>query len=514
MKFKVFLLIMVLLIGITVPRASAYPLISVHVLRDSFEVSPGDTIIIPVRISNLGNESINNVTLYVAGPASGFRYQTKTIRSIPANQSVLETLIVEVLSPDAGAYSMKVIASAGSNFAQDTVNVRVRAKIAYTLSINVGDRYLYGKNVTAQLLVNSTSNTPMIGTVEFYLYRNKKIIKSYSSTIYIKTRETWEHSLLLPKPEPGNYTLVLKADFYGNSKMVNKSFEVYQRSLRYEAEFRNGAILVRVTDGRGQGVQGINVQINGIQFTTDNHGMVSYAVDTPGTYRIKLNLDGKIVETVVGVRKLFIRTVQQNRTLLVHVLDPTGKGVGNVTLKATGPAGTVYAITNSSGWAELNLGDTGFGTVILDAENPSYLPAKISINAEKPIPPKKETSTTPPENTTPLITPAPTTPAPPAAKTSLPYTGILLILAALIFAGTSYMTFFMPATLEERLDRYYFVKIKAPKLRGLKNFRYEKQINAADARATKGRIRIDGNTIIWEIEELEPEEEAFLQVLL
>ena len=72
----------------------------------------------------------------------------------------------------------------------------------------------------------------------------------------------------------------------------------------------------------------------------------------------------------------------------------------------------------------------------------------------------------------------------------------------------------MPITLEEQLDKYYFVKVRAPKLRGIRNFRYERAINAVSARATKGEVRIEDNRVVWEIEKLEPEEEAFLQVLL
>lgn len=508
------LLLMLLMLGMMAVHVSAYPLISVQAVRDNFEVSPGDTIIIPVKITNLGNESISNVTLYVTGPASGFKYQTRTIKTLAANQSILETLIVRVLSPDAGTYSLKVIASAGSSFAQDTVSVRVLAKIDYSLAINVSDKYPYGSDVTAELLVNSTSNTPIIGTIGFYLYQNKRVIRSYSSTVYIGSRGSWKYRLFLPKPEPGKYTLVLKANFYGNSKMINRSFEVYQRTLRYSAEFRDGAIVVRVTDGNGSAVPGINVQINGIQFTTDRYGRVSYAVDKPGTYRVKLELDGRTVETLVEVKKLFIRTVQQNETLLVHVLEPTGRGVGNVTLRATGPLGTVYAITNSTGWAEIRLGDTGFGTILLTAENSLYLPAKETVRVEKPAPPETRTETPPPANTSSTSTITPAVPAPSAGGTNMPYIALIVLFAALIFAGTSYVAFFMPVKLEEQLDKYYFVKIKAPKLRGLKNFRYEKSINATDARATKGAVRIEGSTVIWEIEELEPDEEAFLQVLL
>jgi len=91
---------------------------------------------------------------------------------------------------------------------------------------------------------------------------------------------------------------------------------------------------------------------------------------------------------------------------------------------------------------------------------------------------------------------------------------IILIVSALLFGISSYAAFFMPIKLEEQLDGYYFVKVKAPRLRKLKKFRYRKAISVASVRATKGRVEIKDSEIIWEIDELAPGEEAFLQVIL
>ncbi len=498
-----------------VTYVSAYPLITVHVLHDNFEAKPGDTIIIPVRIANLGNESISNITLYVTGPADGFKYQTRIIKSIAANQSILQTLIIKVLSPPAGMYSLKVVAVSGSNFAQDIFKVKVSAKIDYTTSINVSNKYYYGRNVTANIIVKSLSNTPIIGTVEVHLFYGKKLIQSYSSTIYVESEGIWSHAIFLQKPEPGNYTIVLKTNFYGDVKVINKSFEVYRRVLNYKVEFQNGVITVNVKDENGNSVPGIAVQINGIQFITDENGRVSYAVDKPGTYRIKLNLNGKVVETLVAVKKPFVHTIQKNMTLLIHVIDPTGKGIDNATVTATGPSGTVYACTNASGWAQISLKETGFGTILLNIKNPKYLPVKETITVEKPS--ERLTTTSRPianTNTTVSQVLTSTVATTPSKKSSATYMALIVLIAALIFGAASYVAFFMPIKLEEQLDKYYFVKIKAPKLRGIKNFRYEKQINAVDVRATKGNAQIEGNIVLWEIEELEPEEEAFLQVIL
>ncbi len=520
MKFKeivLMLLVLASLFSITnvVTYVSAYPLITVQVLHDNFEAKPGDTIIIPVKVANLGNESISNVTLYVVGPEEGFKYQTRIIKSIAANQSILQNLIVKVLSPPAGVYSLKVVAVSGSNFAQDVFKVKISAEIDYIAEINVSHRYYYGKDVTAKISIKSCANTPIIGTVKIHLFHDNKLMQSYSSTIYVESGELWSHLIYLPKPEPGNYTIILKTDFYGNVKVINKSFEVYQRILNYKAEFQDGAITVYVKDERENGVPGVIVKINGIQFTTDEYGKVSYAVNKPGTYRIQLNLNGKVVETLVEVKKPFIRVIQKNETLFIHVVDPTGKGISNVTVIATGSAGSAYAYTNASGWAQISLRETGFGTILLNIKNPNYLPIKETVTAEKP-PEHLTTTSQPMTNTTiPSVQTSTSSTVPaPIKKSAAGYVSLIVLIAALIFAGTSYVAFFMPIKFEEQLDKYYFVKIKAPKLRGIKNFRYEKQINAVDVRATKGNVHIEGNTVLWEIEELEPEEEAFLQVLL
>jgi hypothetical protein len=80
--------------------------------------------------------------------------------------------------------------------------------------------------------------------------------------------------------------------------------------------------------------------------------------------------------------------------------------------------------------------------------------------------------------------------------------------------GGIYLSFFRPHIIEEELGRYYFVKLRAPRLVPLRGFHWEGQMNAVEVRTTKGDARIEGNTVIWEIEELKPGEEAVLQVVL
>jgi len=76
------------------------------------------------------------------------------------------------------------------------------------------------------------------------------------------------------------------------------------------------------------------------------------------------------------------------------------------------------------------------------------------------------------------------------------------------------LAFFRPIIVEESIDKYYFVKIKAPRLRGVKEFKYEKLANVKDAWASRGNVEIEDNKIIWRIDELGPGEEAILQFTL
>jgi len=312
----------------------------------------------------------------------------------------------------------------------------------------------------------------------------------------------------------GNYTVIMRSSFRGLSKTVTKSFLVYQRSLSYETKFEKGIIYVRVTDEQGNGVEGIPVNIEGTQLQTNSYGVAFIEANEPGTYRITLNLDGRIVETFVEVKKLFVDYEQRNETLLVYVRDSSGVGIPKVSVEAIGPLGKSYGTTDENGTAMIDLNETGFGSIKIKAENDAYIGAEAMITVEMPKPPKTETpspSTTSSPSTPINQTTTPVSPPQPKDYGNLP---LILILSAVLFGSTSYLALFKPLKFEEQLDKYYFVKIRAPRLREIQNFRYEKAIDAVEARATKGKVMIEDGRVVWEIEKLEPGEEAFLQVLL
>ncbi|AHF80157.1 CARDB domain-containing protein [Thermococcus paralvinellae] len=496
-----------------IPLVKAQPIIVISVPQEYFEGKPGDTIKIPVTVRNAGNETAYNITIYISGLVKGLQYTMAAISKLDPNQNATVELTIYIKDAKSGTYDLKIVGRVGSLLFEKPIKVRVLTVIDYKLDIQVEDKYLYGNDIEATLVVRSLSNVVIVGTISYELYSEEGLLKKNSWVTYINPQEKWGYTVFLPKPKVGKYTIILRAEFGGITKTLTRSFLVYRRNLTYEAYFKNGIIYVRVVDKEDNGVKDISVEIKGMLFKTDSYGFVKYEIKEPGVYKIKLNLDGKIVETFVEVKKIFIDLEQKNETLIVHVKDDTGKEISNVGIEAIGPSGKAYAVTDENGQAKISLNEIGYGLITIKAESSKYIGSEVSINIEKPKYEKKSTTTII------ITTPTPvqineTSTQVEQPKKDYDYLLIILLLSAVLFGITSYAAFFMPIKLEEQLDKYYFVKVKAPKLRGIKNFKYERVINAVDARATKGKVSIDGNKVVWEIEELEPEEEAFLQVLL
>ncbi|CAI1493992.1 Putative membrane protein, conserved [Thermococcus nautili] len=514
MRFKLCALLIVTLLLVHMPAVSSEgsSLLSVTVLNDTIPALPGSTVVVPFSITNLGNETINNVTVYVTGPAQGFQYSVKVIRTpIEPGKSVNDTITVNVLNVPPGKYNLTLVARAGNFYSTAKFVVSVGVLSDYSLSVEVGSRYIYGNDVVITLKAISKSNGVLLGSLGYKIVREGVILKSYENSTYLNPGEVWEKVIVLKKPDVGNYTVVLWANFGGKYKRVVKTFEVYQRKLQYEVYFRDGAIYVRVFNSTG-GVPGIAVSIDNVTFKTDVDGEVSYLVNEPGVYRVTLNLDGRIVTTFVDVKKLIVSPRVLNGSIVVRVMDSTGVPVPNVTVVASGPLGTDYSVTNSSGIAVVNLNKTGYGSIVIKAESDRYLPGEAVITVSKPAP--KTSTTRTPTNTSPVNSTAPVLPTTSGTTAgSSSHLGIILILAGLILAGTSYLAFAVPIVHEETLDRYYFLKVRAPKLRPLKNYRVERAVNAVEVRVTRGNAKLENGKLVWELD-LEPGEEAYLQAVL
>lgn len=490
----------------SIPPASSHAFLSLVPLESEFTGLPGDTILVPFKLSNVGNETVENITVYITGPESGFLYESRLIPTpLEPNSSITDAVSVRITDATPGKYNLTLVARAGAMYSQAVISVTVGVLVDYVVSISVGSEYMYGSNVSMLLKIESRSNGVLNGLVGYSLERNGTLVDSWNRALYVMPGKNWSERILLTNPAPGIYKVKFWANFGGKRKQVTRSFIVYKRWLGYSLYFRDGAIHVLVYDKNGIGVQGIPVTIDNETFVTGVDGSLSYPVSEPGVYEVVLNLDGERVRTYIDVKKLFLSYVQRNSTLEITVEDSFGNPVPNVTVVAIGPEGRDYSLTDSSGKAVVSLDKIGYGTVLVKAESPMYLGGSIEVLIPQPeVPKPSNTSTpTPPTNTT--------IPVRPKKHRILP---IILLLGGVLLAGTSYVAFFMPTVQEERLDRYYFVKVKAPKLRGVENFRFERSVSAVEARTTKGSVKIDNSTVIWEIDRLEPEEEAYLQVIL
>ncbi len=506
MKFKPLALVF-MLIFLPLTGAASTSLLSVSVLNETIPALPWSTVVVPFEVTNLGNETLTNVTVYVTGPAEGFQYSVKVIKTpIAPGKSLRDRITLRVLNPYAGTYEMFLIARAGNFYANSTFRVRVEKVVDYSLSIDAEGKYVCGHPVRVRLSVRSLSNVLITGRIGYIVEEAGKPLVNETVVTFVRPGAEWVRGLEWKSLPTGNYTVYLWANLSGVYKSKRASFEVYQRSLNYTVVFRNGAIEVRVYNSSG-GVPGIPVEINGIRFATGPDGTVAYAVSSPGRYVIVLRLDCRVVRTSVEVKKLIVSPEVEGGALLVKVMDSTGLPASNVTVIASGPLGTDYSVTNASGIAVVNLTKTGYGSIFVRAESERYLPGEVEITVPKPSP--RPSTSTVPSNTTFQPPESPTE----TREVGNSWVWLVLLLAGLFLAGTSYLAFAVPVVHEETLDRYYFVKVRAPRLRPLKNYRLERQVKAIKVRATKGNAKLEDGKLVWELD-LEPGEEAYLQAVL
>ncbi|WP_297420408.1 COG1470 family protein [Thermococcus sp.] len=519
MKRRVYLILLITAISLLASAVSASEnaVFSIEPLNNNFTALPGDTIVVPFRLVNLGNETLENITVYLTGPAGAFLYQSTLVSDpIPPGGDYNGTLTLKVLNTALGEYKLLLVARHNSTYSQAPVFVKVKMITDYSLSIDCEERYLIGKPITVKLGIASESNGILSGSVGYYVLGPSGTVFNRTTVTFVKPNQIWTQRILLRNLPVGDYEVYLWANFSGAYKEAWKTFEVYRRHLGYRVGFKDGEISVFVYNKTGSGVGGIPVTIGNTTLTTGDDGRLNVPVSEPGTYVVTLDLDGKIVRIPVEVRGLRLSYEQNGSRLIVEVLDSAGFPVPNVTVEAVGALGRDYSVTNSSGMALINLKKTGYGIVILNAENSNYL--GVSATAKTIQPPSlspTETSTTPPTTPSPTITPPINTTTvpeePPGGHGTL---AVILLISGILFAGTSYLAFFRPLVQEETIDRHYFVKVKAPRLKGLENFRFERQMSALEVRATKGEAKVEDGAVIWEVEHLEPGEEAYLQVLL
>jgi len=505
-RFRTLLVILLIGMSLLFAPVKGDKLVSIQALNNDFYAVPGDTIVVPYTVINVGNEPIGNVTVYVVGPTTGFQYGIRVVREpIPPGGTYNGTITFTVLNPEPGKYILKLVAKIGEVYSEAPITVIVKPVIDYFPRIKVSKRYVYGEDVNVSLEVVSKANTIISGRIGYEVALNGTVIRNVSSVTFVRPGGVWRGEIYLVKPSIGLYTVRLWANMSGVYRETLATFEVYRRNLSCVAEFRNGAIHVFVSDPSGSGVGGVRVYINGAEFITREDGTVTYLVTTPGVYNVVADLDGRIVKEKITVAQLAVDVAQRGNRLLIRVRAGE-KPVPGIVVSVSGSEGSTYAVTNESGSAVVNLNLTGYGPLMVSAESERYLGARITFTATPPQTTTSTTTTTPvPSNISPTQTPAS-----PKGGSLL---GVIIIISGFLLGASVYLAFFSPIVQEETIDRYYFVKVKAPRMRAMKGFRFEKPITGVDVRATKGRARIEGNSVVWELD-LEPGEEAYLQVLL
>ncbi|WP_052696162.1 COG1470 family protein [Palaeococcus ferrophilus] len=493
-------------------------------LQTSFTGEPGESVDVAFNITNMGNETAGNVLVLIENLPEGATYTQAVFKDVGPNETREGHVQIILNKVRAGVYNVNLVArvTGQPGLFKVPLTLRVKTVVDYSPVIEVEDRYLYGSDVTVSCEVRSNSNGVINGLIEIELYRGKELLKRIAESTYIAPYDKKEYRIVLPKPDTGSYLVVMHTKFGSEEKTVSKSFEVYRRNLAYEAYFENGVITVRVYNEEGKGVEGIPVNVNGMALKTDSNGLVMIEAKEPGSYRITMDFDGKTVETVVEVKKLFLDYSLSNEMLEVYVRDSSGKGIANVSVSAEGVKGRLYGVTDEDGSVAFKVSQLGYGPVRIKAQSSHFLGDEKTLNIPRPTTPTPTPTPTVTETVTSTPTPTETLNVTNTTIPTLPVEegrnygtlALILLLSALTLTGSSYMAFFRPVIMEEQLDRYYFIKVRAPKLKSMKEVNIIREVNAVDARATKGKVTIDGSRIVWEIEELEPEEEASLQILL
>lgn len=487
-------------------------LLTIQPLKDTFYVEPGDVIAIQYNITNVGSSSLENIVVYVTGPSDAFQYGITAIRKVLApGESVEGTITVTVLNPSPGNYTLRLVAKAGDFYSEVPIVVIVKPVIDFKLEVSADKKYVYGSDVGVVLKITSKSNTLISGRIGYILFYNGTPLENVTLVDFVRPGGMWKKELLLKKPEVGNYTILFWAYLNRVYRETSASFEVYRRNLSYTVDFKNGFINVFVYGPDGRGVEGIKVYINGVEFLTSEGGTVTYSAKTPGIYNVVLDLDGRIVSESVAVSQLTLDVAQKGDKLIVRV-RANNQPVEGITLSVSGPSGTAYALTNSSGIAVVDLKSVGYGTLFISAESENFLGTEMEFTVTPPETPTPTPTHT--QSTTTTHSPTSTTPVQPPVEEGSRTLLAIILLGLGVFGATLYPAFFMPKIQEESLGRHHFIKVKAPRLRPLENFRLEKPITALEVRSTKGSAKIEDSRVVWEIERLEPGEEAYLQVLL
>ncbi len=520
MKVKSFLLLVVFVGSlVSINQVAASVSFEVSPVKEVISAPPGAIISVPVRVTNTGNQPLSNMTLSIVwNLGNGAHTVNKTVY-VGVNESKVFDLAIKVPELPSGDYKVTIRGISGNISVERNMTIHVEREVAYSLNITVGERYFYGSDVEMMFSVISHSNDMIDGPIWIKVYREGEIIEEKEESVYLDPGEGWSYPMVIPRPEVGTYRVKLSANLSGVYREMEKTFIVYRRNFTYRAWYSNGELIVQVKLVNGSPVEGIEVAVNGTKKKTDEDGLVRYPTTSPGLYEIELNLDGVLEKTALYVGRLFVHYEVRGDMLKLKVLDSSGDPVPNVTLSIAGPKGEYQAVTDGNGEASVPLSVLGYGTLSIFASAENYVGSSFTIAVPSPPYPTSTTST--PSTATTMTQPATTN------ATHGSYTPVKegrggvdwvflgsLFLGLVGFGGSFYLAFLRPHLIEEELGEYYFVKLRAPRLVTLRDFTWERGMNAVEVRATKGEARIDGSRVVWRIDELKPGEDAVLQVVL
>ncbi|WP_297523664.1 carboxypeptidase regulatory-like domain-containing protein [Thermococcus sp.] len=584
------LFVAVLLALLMLPSALSASGLTVVPTSDYFSVLPGSVVTIPIRIINPGNESVQNVSIELLWGVNGSEYRVEKTVTVAASESRVVDLNLRVPFIGSDNYTALLIVR-GPNFTSErNVTISVKRIVQYSLNVSALN-VTYGLDEPIRVEVTSYSNDPIQGDIEVYVYdENGTLVQEYAGGLSVGPGKRWERTLIVSRPRPGRYRVVVKADVSGVREERQLSFTVAPREFRGYVFYTNGRIEIRVLLKNGSPVRGALVDVNGTLLHTDSRGEAFYTPRAPGWYSVGVTVDGVRRDYTLRVPKhysvssgfedgvVWVRVLSdgkpskgvavefngQNRTtnskgyakfyaskpgmyrvtvytpegritvfvpvgklfaipeirrdvLVVRVRDSSGNPVGNATVSVVTSSGEKTFVTGGDGTVRVPLKGLS-GTVMITASASGYIGDTETISlppAAASSPSNESSSQSSPGNVSNSQIPpaAPGTAGSPVPKGELPWIASLLLSLA-VFSGATYISIMRPHVIEEKLDRYYFVRVKAPRMRALKDFRWEGGMNAVEVRATRGTARIEGSKVVWSIDELEPGGEAVLQVVL
>ncbi len=532
----ILVIITCLLAGLPPALSATSPTLMVTPLTSSFNVTPGSSFTIPIKVVNSGNSTVSNVTVTMNSSLAVFWFTRENVSMnlSPGTSRIIRFPVRVSKEARAGRYNVTVEVRAGNFTSRFVARVLVLLIPSYLENVSVGKMYHAGQNVTINFSITSRANGVIGGPVWIRIYRDGKEVYSHLDVVFLNSSSSWRYVYTLRSPPVGNYTVRMVSNLSGRYEVLVKTFHVFRRHFTLRAWFSAGYLHATVKLTNGSPVVGLKVRVGSTSLLTDNNGEVRLRVDKPGVYRVSTELDGVNKTVFVTVESLVLSTSIQDKTLTLTVTSSSGSPVSNATVAVSGPKGSVSGLTNKDGILKVSLKDVGTGILLITVRNPDYIGLRRILNvpslsstqesstvqttSTSPSSSSSSLGSTSPSTSTPTSTtssPSITVPATPFPRSSRSICLPLLVgIAIVAFVLAFYLSFMRPYVTEDELRRYYFVKVRAPRLRRLRGFKFKKAMNAVEVRATKGRACIDGNVVTWEIDEMEPNEEAILQVLL